>query len=491
MTHSGKHHGTRGAWAFGARALVSAGAAAVVLAVSSYGAGAMTLQEAIKVAVDSHPNILVQKSAKAQSEQEIKEALARYYPSVDLRAATGFDSFNNNTTRFRRTRTTFPSVAANGTTNFGGPQSDGPSATRMWHNDARVDVSQMLFDGFETPSLVEAARWRTEVNKEQIRDAEENIALRVIEAFLAVLRTREVVDLAMENVQAHVDVTENVRLRLESGAGNQADVLQAESRLANAMDRLLKQKGDLREAQNDFLEAVGVMPDELDLPATPAGDIPVSVDEAVTRALASNPASRAAEIAIDARRADAEAAEGVFMPRFDLEMSAAEENNTNGVRSSSAVYEALAVMRFNLYRGGTDTAKLRRAREFVSETMLRSRETNRLVEEQVRNDWNQLETATTRLPQLEARVLSASQVVSAYRQQFELGQRTLLDVLDVENELFQARVGLVEGEYDVLFAHYLIIHTLGELLPLYGITSQAYAEAVPPQEDPPLLLLGD
>ena len=476
----------RGAWACGARALLSAGAAAVVLAVSVHGAGAMTLQEAIKVAVDSHPNILVQKSAKEQSEQDIKEAQARYRPSVDTRVASGYDSFNNNTTRFRRTRTTFP-----GTEPGAGGQDDGPSGVRTWHNEARLDINQMLFDGFETPNLVEAARWRTEVHKEQIRDSEENIALRVVEAYLSVLRLREVVDLAMENVQAHVDTLEDVRLRAETGGGNQADVLQSESRVANAMDRLLEQKGDLRQAEIDFQEAVGVMPDQLDLPATPGTEIPVSVDEAVTRALASNPAARAAEIAIDAYRYDAQAAEGPFVPRFDLQVSAAAEDNVNGVRKSGTELQALAVMRFNLYRGGTDTAKLRRAREFVSETMLRSRETSRLVEEQIRNDWNQLETSTTRLPQLEARVLSASQVVSAYRQQFELGQRTLLDVLDVENELFQARVRLVEGEYEVLFAHYLILHTLGELLDLYDIKSQAYAEAVPPQEDPPLLLLGD
>ena len=189
--------------------------------------------------------------------------------------------------------------------------------------------------------------------------------------------------------------------------------------------------------------------------------------------------------------ADAKAAEAPFMPRFDLELSAAQEHNTNGVRSSGNSYQALTVMRFNLYRGGTDTARLRRAREFVSETMLSSRETNRLIEEQIRVDWNELETARSRLPQLESRVLAATQVVSAYRQQFELGQRTLLDVLDVENELFQSRINLVSGEYEVLFAHFLILETLGQLLDAYGIESQSYAEAVPPMEDPNLLLLGD
>lgn len=454
--------------------LAAIGSAGLLFAFASQGAMAMTLEEAIKVAVDSHPSVLVQKSGKAQMEQDIKEAQARYRPSLDVRLTSGFGAFNNNATRFRRTRGV-----------------GGPSGVRAWHNEARIELEQMLFDGFETPNLVEAARYRTEVTKHQIRDAEQGIALRVTEGYLEVLRTREIIDLAMDNLQAHVDTLDDVRFRFEEGVGNQADVLQAESRLAFATDRALRQKGELRAAEADFHEAVGVLPDQLDLPDTPANAIPVSLDEAITRALAGNPAGRAAEVAIDARRADAEAAEGPFMPRFDLELSAQHETNTAGVRSSGNSYQALAVMRFNLYRGGTDTAKLRRAREFTSQTMLRLRETNRLIEEQIRIDWNELKTAKSRLPQLEARVLAAAQVVSAYVQQFELGQRTLLDVLDVRNELFVARVGLVEGEYEVLFAHYLLLETLGDLLKTYGIESQAYAEAVPPVEYPTLLLLGD
>lgn len=456
------------------RGLLIAGSTGLMLAFGSHGGLAMTLEEAIKLSVDAHPSVLVEKSKKAQAEQEIKEANARYLPTVDTRLATGFDAFNNNTTRFRRTRGV-----------------GGESSVRTWHNEARLDINQMLFDGFETEHLVEAARWREEVTRQEIHDAEEKIALRATEAYLEVMRSREIVDLAMENVQAHIDTLEDVRLRAETGGGNQADVLQAESRLANATDRLLEQKGVLRDAETDFQEAVGVLPDELMLPDAPSDAIPVSQDEAITRALAGNPSGRAAELAIDARMADAEAAEAPFMPRVDLELSAAQEHNTNGVRSSGNSLQALTVMRFNLYRGGTDTARLRRAREFVSETMLSSRETNRLIEEQIRVDWNELETARSRLPQLESRVLAASQVVSAYRQQFELGQRTLLDVLDVENELFQSRVRLVEGEYEVLFAHYLILETLGTILDTYGIESQSYAEAVPPMEDPNLLLLGD
>jgi adhesin transport system outer membrane protein len=456
------------------RTLLMVGSAGLIMSTVLPQAFAMTLEEAMKVSVDSHPMVLAEKAGKEMADFEIKEARARYRPDIDTELSSGYDDYNNATTRHRRTRGV-----------------GGESSVRTWHNRARLDVRQMLFDGFETENLVDAARWRAEVNKQEIHDAEEEIALRTVEAYLAVLRTREVVDLSMENVQTHIDTLGDVELRAETGGGNQADVLQAESRLANATDRLLEQKGDLREAETDFYEVVGVLPDELMLPDAPTAALPVSLDEATTRALAGNPSGRAAEISIEARREDAEAAEAPFLPRFDLELAAVAENNVHGVRDSGTNFSALALMRYNLYRGGGDTARLRRAREFVNQTMLESRETDRLVVEQIRLDWNDLQTARSRIPQLENRVVAATQVVSAYRQQFELGQRSLLDVLDVQNELFQSRVRLVEGEYEVLFSHFLILETLGTILDTYSIVSQDYAVALPPTEDPNLLLLGD
>ena len=200
------------------RGLLIAGSTGLMLAFGSQGGLAMSLEEAIKLSVDAHPVVLVEKSKNVQADYEIDEAKARYLPSLDTTLESGYDDFNNNTTRFRRTRGI-----------------DGQSSVRTWHNSARVDVTQMLFDGFETPNLVDAARWRSEVTRQEIRDAEEEIALRATEAYLEVMRAREIVDLAMENVQAHIDTLEDVRLRAETGGGNQADVLQAESRLALAM----------------------------------------------------------------------------------------------------------------------------------------------------------------------------------------------------------------------------------------------------------------
>jgi adhesin transport system outer membrane protein len=234
---------------------------------------------------------------------------------------------------------------------------------------------------------------------------------------------------------------------------------------------------------------VGVLPDELVVGGAPSEAIPPTLEDAIVRAVEENPAVLAAHTAVDARRSDAEAAEGAFVPRLDIELSASGEKDADGVRGTGRSLAALLVMRWNLYRGGGDSAILRGARERVSQQIMDERATRRLVEEQIRMDWSRLLTAQERLPKIEERVITSAQVVSAYRQQFELGQRTLLDVLDTENELFQSRVDLVQAEYETLFAHWAIISTLGQTLEIMGV-DPAYTDDKPydPESDPPLFL---
>lgn len=448
------------------------GVLGLVAAVWPRAASAMTLEEAVKLAVDSHPQILAAKAGQAIAEQEIFEARARYFPTIDTRVGLGVDHVNNQTTALRATR------GVNGGQHVTG-----------FHEDASVTVNQMLFDGLETPNLVEAAKARFDTRGYQVTDAEEAIALRAIEAFFEVQRSREVLALAEENVETHGEVLEDVTLRAETGGGNQADVVQARSRLALARTRVVEQHGELKNAEADFLEAVGTLPDELVVGDPPVAALPDNIYDFIVQSYASNPAMLAANSAIIAREEDAEAAEGVFVPRFDLEFNASAQRNADGIRRTNASATALVVMRFNLYSGGRDSARLRGAQELVSQTILQERETRRLVEEQARLDWSRLETSQGRLPNLEERVINAAQVVSAYRQQFELGQRTLLDVLDTENELFQSRSDLVEGEYDVHFAHWAILQTMGDALNVLGIVTESPAYVDTLTEPPALLLL--
>ena len=286
------------------------------------------------------------------------------------------------------------------------------------------------------------------------------------------LRARDIVELAEENVVAHVEVTEDVRTRAREGVGNIADVRQAEARLALARTRLIELRGELRDAETDFIEAVGVVPDDLSLPEPPEDLVPESVEDSLEQALTKNPAVSAASTTVDARRADIEASKGVYWPRLDIELAAQRNQHIKGSRGLEQVYQAFGVLRWNLFSGGGDVARTRRLAELASRAIQLEAETRRLVEEEMRINFNARQVSLDRLPTLEDRVLAADQVVAAYRQQFQLGQRTLLDVLDVENELFQARVSLVAGEFDFRVANYQILATIGVLGPALGVAGE-------------------
>ena len=126
-------------------------------------------------------------------------------------------------------------------------------------------------------------------------------------------------------------------------------------------------------------------------------------------------------------------------------------------------------LRYNLYRGGADKARTARAKERASQTLQREFEIRRLIEERMRVDYNEISVARDQVPIIEQRVMATERVLEGYTEQFELGLRSLLDVLDVENELFTARISLVEAEFRYTFAHYQPLSDAGMLLNTVGV----------------------
>ena len=422
--------------------------AAVAVAFNALGVSdsrATTLQEAAALAVSSHPTVQAAAAGRRAAEEDVNDARADFFPSVDVTADGGWEHTDD------------PDSGADG--------------ENLFRRLGRVSLTQRLFDGFATSSATEAAERRVVEADQTVIDRQEAIALRASEAFLDVIRARMVLRLARENVATHVKVRDDVQFRRDSGGGDGADLDQAESRLAFAQTQLTQAEGALRNAEADYREAVGSMPDTLETPAEPTGSVPGSVEDAVSIALDNNPALRSAAATIEARHFDKRAARAPFLPSLDFELSGSGGEDISGFEGTEVRGSALVVLRYNLYRGGRDSAKVRRAVALEGEAKQQRAELARLVEEQARIDFNDMRTAGDNLPVLQKRATSAGQVVTAYRQQFELGRRTLLDLLDVENELFQARIAVVNGEIAYRVAQYRVLATMGQLVQSLGVTA--------------------
>jgi adhesin transport system outer membrane protein len=300
--------------------------------------------------------------------------------------------------------------------------------------------------------------------------AAEDVGLRATQTYIDVLRRREQVELAKDNLAAHQRVFDQIRMRSERGVGRVADTDQAAGRLALAKANLEAQMGNLRDAEIAYMRVVGEMPTDLAQPTAPADALPADMQALAAEAVQTHPTLASAVADIDATRAQHEQARANDYPRFDLELGASHNSNIDGVRGADEDLIAMVRMNYNIYRGGADLARKRSTAHRISQAeRVRDRARDQVVEE-AGLSWNDYQTAQTRLDLLRQHADSANATRGAYLKQFNIGQRTLLDLLDTENERFVAELNYIDGKYRLLFAHYRIIASKGQLLGSMGVT---------------------
>ena len=415
---------------------------------------AISLEDAVQLAVRTHPTVLAAKEARRSADAGIREARAGFRPSFDVRVAGGFSDTNNSSTRARRGRT---------------PTS--PQGDEFARGESSMLFVQPLFDGFDSRNRTAAAAARFDAAGSRVVVSSESIGLRAATAYVNVIRTQELVDLAETNVERHADIVDRIRILVEAGGGVAADLDQASGRLALATSTLLQLRGNLRQSEAAYLEAVGQPVDTLVLPFDPDLPIPDQVDDAIAIASDNNPALAAAADEARARAKDVQAARAPFLPRVTFEVEGTLGQNIGGVGGPNNEAKAMVVFNLNIFQGGAKSARSDAAKARFSEARLRESETRRGVEQNVRNSYSALVTARERMPVLESHVDSSERALEAYTQQFLLGRRTLLDVLNVVNEVFGAQVSLLNGQINELLSQYQILTALGRLLDTLGVAA--------------------
>jgi len=430
-----------------------AGVLALAVAALAGGAQARTLKESVAITIQRYPEIQRDKALSAAADKAIDQAFSPYLPNLGLDQEFGYEWSNSPSTRTRATRT----VGID------------PGSVSRVRRDSSMTFRQMMFDGFETPNRVSSARYSLDTANFTVAETSERIALRVVLLYLDVLRTRQFVDLTQENLNALVEISRQIRELAQSGRGTGADVDQADSRVAQGRASIEQRKGENNAAIARYIEVVGEVPTDLVLPDAPQYQRPASVEEAIAFALAHHPSGLASASFYKTRQADAKAAWAPFYPRLDFETLASTGSNLDGNKGRDSDINPRLRMRQNLFNGMGDWARVGRAGEEAVAAKEDDNEQRRRIREEVRVSYSNLKTAEERLAPLKAHAVSAKQVLEGYRSQFELGKRSLLDLLDVQNELLQARLGQTDGEFRVLLANYELISSQGVLLDQFGM----------------------
>lgn len=420
----------------------------VVAMLSAWGASAQTLEEAVRTTLQTNPDIIASKYNVEAAEELARQAKGGYFPSVDLVLATGRENSNNTTTR-----------------------AAGSDDLRLTREERSLRVTQLLYDGFSTRSLVEQQSALTDSAVARLVGTRENVGLRAIQVYLELLRREAVVSLANENLAHHDSTLSKIRERFENGVGTRVDVVQTQGRRAQSKGNVLLAQRDVRNGLAEFYRVVGENPSDLVRPEKISG-LPTTLEEAIETAMQHSPNLVAAKSDLEAAVAAHKQARAAYQPRFDLEVGATRNDDTDGTLGANDDETAVVRMTYNLYRGGADKARINeaQAREFAARETVRS--VQRSVTEDVTLVWNELEDILVRLQYLEAHVKATNEVLKVYNEQLSLGKRTLLDLLDVQNELLRANVAYLTGEYTALLARYRVSASTGLLLNTMGLEAE-------------------
>ena len=412
---------------------------AVLLSFLPTYASAETLQEAVQNVVQRHPDVRSAAHNRLARDKEVVQARSGYYPQLNVEAGAGYDDVKK------------------------------PIDDELSPWEARISLRQNLFAGFSTMNEVERQKARVKSQAFLTQSSAENTALETIKTYLEVLKNQEYKALADENLILHERIGDQIGLRSESGVGRGADQSQIQSRLGLARSNVIVTEQNLIDAQTNYHALLGHEPVNLSVPQSVVELLPKSLSDAEQRAIADHPTLKSAIADLKARFKQDEVAKSTFWPIVDFEIDKIFEDETSYSYDEREDLRLFLRLRYNLFNGWKDKARKEETEELIREAIEIKNHTFRQVIESIRLSWQAFQSANRRIAYLKERLQYSASTANAYTQQWNINERTLLDVLDAEAERIDAARQLVAAEFDGLYSHYRLLNGMGKLIPSLGL----------------------
>ncbi len=394
---------------------------------------------AARKAVVSNPEVQARwrNFTGAQAERDV--ARAGYKPSVDLTLGVGHE----------KTKDPLP---------VGRREYD--------RSGGQLSLTQMLFDGFYTPSEVKRLGYAELTRYYELLEATESIALEAVRAYADVTRYSELVEEAKANYVEHKLTAQQIEERSAAGVTRRVDLDQAIGRLALAESNLLTEISNLHDVSARYQRIMGEMPAKNLAPlpeSTQLSGIPPTMAEAMQKGLPNSPTINAAYENVRASKEQIESSKAGYWPRVDFRVRQSWGRNIDGVSGNSKDTVAEVLLNYNLYRGGADAARERQAVEYKYQARDLQEKACRDVRQTLAIAYNDVVRLREQLGYLDQHRLSTEKAREAYRQQFDIGQRTLLDLLDTQNEYFEASRAYTNARYNEFVAQARTLASMGQL----------------------------
>lgn len=425
-----------------ARTRVGQCVAMALLALSAASAQAVELKDVVEKTIINNPEVRFRFHEFRSSVEEMGLGRAGFLPTVDLAYTWGRE--NNDE----------PLVD-------NGPKVKDKFTRHGWS----VNLTQNLFQGFQTWNTVRQLEAGQRGKYFTFLESSEQLALESSKAYLDVLRYRQLLELTQDSYAIHKGIYDQLEQKVKAGVGRRVDLEQAAGRLALAETNMITEFSNLHDVSARYARLVGEEPPKDLVPVDALKDKLPPEKDLIAAGVKNSPGYLASLEGVRAARSEVNVRRGAFSPTVDLRARKELTDNLDGVDGRHDRQLVEVVFNINLLRGGADRARLGMAAERLNSNLDLRDKACRDMKQTARIANNDMRKLSEQMQYLRQHALSTEKARDAYLKQFDIGQRTLLDVLDSENELFDAKRALANAEVDERLAEIRVLAAVGLLMP--------------------------
>lgn len=401
---------------------------------------AMTIDEMVQQTLNTNPQMQQRLSELRSVEYDLEKAYAGYKPSLDLYGKIGPE------------RTHIQGSGADNTTN-------------ILSKEASLTLSENLFSGFNTEYDAKEQKSRIEAAKYFALQEANSILLKFMTSYLDIMKNRQILNIEHQNIKAHERINNMMRKKTEQGYGSKTDVDQSEARKILAYSNYIVQHNNYKDSISNFEHYYGKIVVADQMPEAITADLPsYNLDELVEFALQNNPTIQIEKFNIETQDNKYSKDLSSFYPSLDAELSVAYTNSVNNIDGSEYDRDsakALLKLNYNLYNGGYDESLRLQNLEEKSAYQYSYQENKRAVTEKLKLAFNSYIHNKNRVKCLKVYIKLTKATAESYVKEYYFGRRTLLDLLNVEQESINAQKELINAEHELFLATYRILDALG------------------------------
>jgi len=401
---------------------------------------AQDLKTSVEEVLSTNPIVLERLQNYNSTKTDITVAQAGYYPSLDLKLGGGLDNLDNEPV-----------------------QQDGDTLNTY---EGSLRYTQNIFKGFETSSEVDVQKNKSASAAYSYIEKANDTSFKMVDTYLKVMKNIELEGTSKKNVEINEKILVKVQKLYETGLTTLSEVNKIKSSLSLARTNLMVQENTLRDSQYSLKKVLGK---ELDADAMSkpilSTTFPLTLDEALAFAKQNNPSLLVSDYNIKLAKAAKEGKKSFYYPALDLELSALTDDNGNGLDiNHKDEYKAMAYISYNIFRGFSDQASLEKSTTYIQQEIQKKHELQRQVEEGMNLSWLSYSTLQDQLDELEEYKKFSLKTLELYSKEYELGRRSLLDLLTAQNDYIGAQAKIITTDYNLLFAKYRVLDSMGTLV---------------------------